>query len=354
MKNWLLFTAICIFGVISVITLASIAPDLAARQALFVGLSLAAFIGVQHIPLTFITENKWLWYGITNALLLWLLVVGVSTRNTARWIYLGPISIQPSQLAVATTGLLIAYYVSTRSLTNVKQLVTTLALMTIPAVLILLEPDLGSTIIFLASLAPIFLFKKLSIKHISLGALTALVIAIIGWTLVLQPYQKARIYSFLDPSSDPTGSAYNARQSLIAVGSGELYGRGLGQGIQSHLRFLPEKHTDFFFASFAEEYGFVGSIVLLTLYIWMFMYLILNARHLPHPGSQLFVLITVTFLALQTGINIGMNSGVFPITGITLPFLSYGGSSFLTTTVLLALCQKFFSATQKRPNMHIA
>lgn len=338
----------------SVITLASIAPDLATRQAIFVGLSLASFIGLQHIPLTFITQNKWLWYSITNTLLLWLLVVGVSTRNTARWIYLGPISIQPSQLAVATTGLVVAYYVSTRSLTNLKHLLITLALMSVPAGLILLEPDLGSTIIFLASLAPIFLFKKISLKHITFGALTAVFIAIIGWTLVLQPYQKARIYSFLDPSSDPTGSAYNARQSLIAVGSGELYGRGLGQGIQSHLRFLPEKHTDFFFASFAEEYGFVGSVVLLTLYSWMFIYLILNARHLPNAGSQLFVLITVTFLSLQTGINIGMNSGIFPITGITLPLLSYGGSSFLTTTMLLALCQKFFSSTQKRPNMHIA
>jgi rod shape determining protein RodA len=182
---------------------------------------------------------------------------------------------------------------------------------------------------------------------------TVLVLALVGWFVVLQPYQKARITAFISPTEDMQGSNYNAQQALIAVGSGEFAGRGLGQGIQSHLKFLPERHTDFIFASLAEEYGFIGTSTVIILYVLLITFLIWASLHISNQIGQLFLLVVAIWIFLQATININMNIGLLPITGITLPFLSYGGSSLLGLCFTLGIAQSLIKETQKKTLLHI-
>jgi rod shape determining protein RodA len=154
----------------------------------------------------------------------------------------------------------------------------------------------------------------------------------------LKSYQRQRLESFVNPSVDPLGTGYNALQATIAVGSGKFIGRGLGQGTQSHLRFLPERHTDFIFASLVEELGFVGGVIVIVSYLWLSLSLMRFARYASSDVGSIICLTTSSLLLVQAFINIGMNMGLLPITGITLPLVSSGGSSILSFAVLLGLC----------------
>jgi rod shape determining protein RodA len=179
------------------------------------------------------------------------------------------------------------------------------------------------------------------------------------WFLVFKDYQKNRLLGFLNlhqASADlqitaqETSSAYNARQALIAVGSGQFWGRGIGQGVQSHLRFLPERQTDFIFASFAEEWGFVGAIFLLLMYFLLLFFLLYLAYKVDDFGQKLYLLVLFAMFLVQIFINIGMNLAILPITGITLPFLSYGGSSVISLFFALSIAQSIASDFKKKPN----
>lgn len=344
LRYWLLPSLLILLGLISIVTLRSVAAQYASQQLVFFIISAVVFWFVSRFSFEFIGQYRWLLYLGLVLLLTLTLIVGTLTRNTRRWISVGGLfSIQASQLAAPTVGITVAYFIQERwkrrtekslSLSDSLQLGGIIA---IPAALIIVAPDLGSTIFYATSVGVVFLLGSISHRLLMLMIGSALTVGILLWVLVLQPYQKDRIYCFISPNLRPSCSTYNAEQSLIAVGSGQLFGRGLGQGVQSHLRFLPERQTDFIFASFAEEWGFIGSALLIILYAVLVGYIIQVAVQSRSVSSYYYCMIIATLIAFQSSIHIGMNMYLFPITGISLPFVSYGGSSLIGMTAAVSV-----------------
>ncbi|NCN50920.1 MAG: FtsW/RodA/SpoVE family cell cycle protein [Candidatus Pacebacteria bacterium] len=348
MRYWFLPAVIIILGLLSVLTLSSIAPELASKQLLFFVVGGFSFFAISKLSWRRITALSPLGYILTVLLLILTLVISLQTRNTARWINIGGLfALQASQLAVPLVGLYMSTLLAKSRELTFKNIATWLIVVGIPAVLILIEPDLGTTIVYLACMATAGLFLHIKTKHIIVLGGVVLVTTLIAWTMVLKPYQKQRITSFLDPQADISGASYNSNQAMIAVGSGKFLGRGLGQGIQSHLRFLPERQTDFIFASIAEEFGFLGSALIILVYFALILFLLRTARTTQFASTQFYIYMVAAQILLQTFVNIGMNMGVLPITGITLPLLSYGGSSVITLAATLGLLQADI-ATQKK------
>ena len=352
MQKWFLPAILIIFGLISTLILTSIAPELAARQFIFFCLGFLIFFAISNFDFSQIVRKSPLLYGSLIILLIIPLMIQERTRGAARWIDVGDFfAIQPSQLAIPFVGLFLSWYATKNDLSKIKNLVKFFFLMLVPGLLIFIGPDLGTTLVYVLSIAAILLFSEVKWQYFLGISIVGLVSVIFIWSFLLQPYQKQRITSFMD--SGAIEANYNARQSLIAVGAGQISGSGVGKGIQSHLRFLPERQTDFIFASFAEEFGFIGAILILSLYFGMSAFLIL-ATFRTNDKTALFFLIAVTSsIWIQTSINIGMNVGLLPITGLTLPFLSYGGSSILSLFLMLAIVQSEINSRNPKPIMHI-
>ncbi len=360
MRKYFLFGILFLFAVLSLTTLRSIVPNLLYKQAIAFGIAFAVFFLTSKLPFAFhVGISKWL-YLFLNLSLLFLLVYGSITRGISAWIVLPfGFKFQPSQLAVPITALYLINLFKKEQKFSWSLLIQTLAIISLPAILILLEPDFGTVLVFSAALAIFLFFNKLNFKQIltlfSIGFLVLMAL----WFLVFQDYQKNRILGFLhlhqisvDLQADvkESSSAYNARQALIAVGSGQFWGRGIGQGVQSHLRFLPERQTDFIFASFAEEWGFVGASFLLTLYFLLLFFILSLAYKVDNFGEKLYLLVLFTMFLVQIFINIGMNLAILPITGITLPFLSYGGSSVISLFFALGIAQSIAKNFKKKAN----
>lgn len=354
MKYWLIPTIICILGLLSILTLSSIAPSLAPKQLLFFILGFVFFAFISRVPFKQLENVSFIGYLFLLFLLMLTLLIGTATKGSMRWIDVGGIfAIQGSQLAIPIVSLYLITFLKKKPVTEFKHIVFFLAITTLPAVLILLAPDLGTTVVYLLSISVILFLSKTKLRHIlpliALGILTS----IFAWMFILQPYQKSRITSFISPN-DTQGASYNARQSLIAVGSGQFTGKGLGQGIQSHLRFLPERQTDFVFASFAEEFGFIGSTLIIGLYTVLIVTTLKTAEATTHESQKMFCYTTATMTLIQTGVNIGMNIGLLPITGITLPFFSYGGSSILTLLAMYGIVQNIRINTKSKVTLHLS
>lgn len=263
------------------------------------------------------------------------LFLGIETRGSVRWIMIGSFNFQPSEFAKPVLILALAHFWS-KNAPSWKNICISLLILMPFAALIFRQPDLGTTLtagfiwfsMLLASNIP---FKKLAI----LSLIVALMMPLGYFTL--QDYQKQRITSFLSPTSDPQGIGFHVIQSMIAVGSGEFLGRGIGRGTQSRLQFVPEFRTDFIFAFIAEELGFIGTTFVLILYLTLFLLLFKTLSQVGDRFGELIIVGVTGMLFFQMTINIGMNIGLLPITGITLPLLSYGGSSMITTLVSLGL-----------------
>lgn len=353
MKLLIIPTIILLLSLLSILTLSSIFPELAPRQLIFFILGFLIFFAASQTSFRRFEELSLLGYLLTISLLLLTLFLGTVTKGSTRWIDIGGIfAIQSSQLAIPATALFLIEYFKNKPLTQLKNLFLFLITVAMPGILILIEPDLGTTIVYLLSIATILFFSKTKLLHMLPLIAGGLVTICIAWMFVLHPYQKSRITSFINPS-DSQGTSYNARQSVIAVGSGQVIGRGLGQGIQSHLRFLPERQTDFVFASFAEEFGFIGSALILLLYTLLVITTLNTAQNSYVMGEKLFCFVTAIMITIQVGVNIGMNIGILPITGITLPFLSYGGSSILTLLGMFGIVQSIRINQKQKVTLHL-
>lgn len=336
-----------VFGLTSILVLKSVAPSLASQQFIFYLVGMSLFFLASRISYSIYEKYSLFLYGGLCVLLVITEILGSVTRGSTRWISVGGVfNIQASQLVIPIVCLVIAHFMTHHPLSQLKNLLIALGLVALPAVLIFIEPDLGTTIVYLVSIATLFFFGNLKIHHIMNLIAFGLILSVIAWMFVLQPYQKERVFSFASGHEDASGAGYNAQQSLIAVGSGKFLGRGLGQGIQSHLRFLPERQTDFIFASLSEELGFVGSAFIVLLYISLVMSLFALYQNTRSEAGRLYILTLITMISFQAGVNMGMNMGLFPITGVTLPLLSYGGSSVISILVALAIAQSTF--TQNR------
>lgn len=259
-------------------------------------------------------------------------------RGAGRWIPIGPAQIQPSEFAKPFILLAFATGMAKRSPRKIRNLPFHLVLFLIPTFLIFEQPDLGTTIVYFSGWFSMLFAGGIPFVVMLIGLFLALVAAPIGWN-ALEQFQKMRILTFINPQYDPRGAGYNAFQAMIAVGSGQFFGRGLGRGTQSHLRFLPEFHTDFIFATLIEELGFIGGIVLLSLYgilLWLIIKPLIR-REEKSDVSYFYAVGLFSMILIQVLVNTGMNMGIIPITGITLPLISSGGSSIISIGVLFGI-----------------
>jgi rod shape determining protein RodA len=259
---------------------------------------------------------------------------GPPIRGATRWLVIGTTQLQPSELAKPLFLLAFAYFLQRYSARTLRHVFLHIILISIPFLLVFKQPDLGSALVYAGFWLCMLLAGGLSLRVFVSSVVAGLLFLPLGWSF-LADYQRTRILTFLHPSLDPQGAGYNALQAMIAVGSGQWFGRGLGRGTQSHLRFLPEHHTDFIFATLIEELGLIGGIILLSLYALLLMRIVtsLLREYREEAGIFIYSIGLFAMLLSQIVINTGMNMGLIPITGITLPLVSYGGSSILSTAM---------------------
>lgn len=306
--------------------------DILLKQASSFGLGLLAMFIVAQIEPRFMARWVPLAYLAGTSMLLYVELFGYTAMGATRWIHIpGLIRFQSSEFMKLIMPATIAWYLARGSLPpRLKHICISLLLIGIPFVLVLKQPDLGTAMLILASGAFVLFMGGLRWRWISAAVAAAVPIAVAMWYFVLHDYQKRRIHTFLDPESDPLGSGWNIIQSKAAIGSGGVFGKGWLQGTQSHLDFLPESHTDFIIAVLGEEFGLVGICLLLMVYLVLIgRGLFITAQAQTLFGKLLAGSITMTFF-VYVFVNIGMVSGLLPVVGVPLPFISYGGTSLVT------------------------
>lgn len=355
------------------------------KQLMWVSISLVILISVQFIsPRTFINLS-YIFYVIALILMILTYFFGVEVNGAQSWLRIGFFNIQSSELMKVATILATANYLTSRrniSAENIRSASVAVTMIIIPAVLVFLQNDLGTAIVFL-SLIPVMLFWSGLPHGISLFMISPAVIvylSVIEWyygliasviltvfifmlqrrawltftsfvtgillvigvqvalVQILQPHQVARIEAFTNPSFDPTGAGWNVLQAKTAIGSGGFYGKGFLQGTQTQLRFLPEQWTDFVYCVIGEEFGFIGAGLTVLLFAFLFIRLLNMAGNHKHPFAQLVIVSVTSVFFIHFFINIGSATALLPVIGLPLPFVSYGGSAFLTNTLMLAIC----------------
>ncbi len=358
------------------------------RQGLWSMFGLIALIVAALFPIKTLQRFSLPMYIVAIALLGTILVLGHTVNSSKSWFGFGGMGMQPSEIAKVTTVLALASYLSrpTISISNVKHLIVSIGIFILPMLLILKQPDLGTAIVFFATLVPIlywagasyFVLAAILVPIlVAAGALVGitqfLIAAAIGAGLLyvtsknkfaaavvfgitlalglsvqiafdhLEPYQQRRIVTFLNPNSDPTGAGYNVLQSKTAIGSGGFWGKGYLHGSQTQLKYIPEQWTDFIFCVTGEEFGFVGGAIVLSL----FAFLLLHGLHIAGISKNKFGSLAavglIAILATHLIINMGMDMGLMPVIGIPLPFLSYGGSALISNMAMLGLLMNFFA-----------
>ena len=312
----------------------STADDFFSKQIIWVLLSFIVFFIFSFIDFRFLKRTNVLvfLFLFLSFILLVLIVVGQITHGAKSWFNFGLFFFQPVDLMKLVLVLVLAKYFSRRhvEIRDIKHIFISGFYALVPLVLILLQPDFGSAMIILFIWLGMVLVSGISKVHLFAVFATGVVIFATFWFLVFAPYQKARIYNFINPLTDIHKTGYNVFQSTIAVGSGQLIGKGLGFGTQSRLKFLPVPQSDFVFAAFAEEWGFVGSFIILLLYILVIGRILYFASLGASNFEMLFGMGMAIFFMSHILVNVGMNIGLLPVTGIPLPFMSYGGSHLLT------------------------
>ncbi|MDA0339462.1 MAG: rod shape-determining protein RodA [Proteobacteria bacterium] len=334
--HWLLMLVICFIATIGFAMLYSVLQgDFAAgagRQMIVFGFGMLVMIGIALVHIKVWFQMSYVIYGVALALLIGVEVMGVMGGGAQRWLDLGPVRPQPSEIMKIAVVMALARYYHGLSLAEVLKYRTLLipaVLIALPSILVLRQPDLGTTILLVAGGVSILYVAGAPRRLFIAGAILSVVVAIVGF-YQLRDYQRDRIMTFLDPSSDPTGTGWHITQSKIAFGSGGAFGKGFMQGTQIKLDFLPEKQTDFIFVALAEEFGFVGCLSLLALYtiLLAFGYVIaLSSKN--QFGRLLGIGLSVTFF-LYVFINIAMVMGLLPVVGVPLPLVSFGGSAMMT------------------------
>ena len=355
------------------------------KQLLFIGIGFIILISVQFISPITIQQLSYVFYILGLVLMILTLVFGTEINGAKSWFKIGPFGIQTSELMKIATILAVANYLTSRrdiSVENIRYAIIAVIIILLPTALVLLQNDLGTALVFIA-LIPVMLFWSglpygvslfiispviivyLSIFQWYLGIIAAIILAVMIFFIqrrlwltitsliigiltvtgvqlalfrILKPHQIARIAAFTNPSFDPTGAGWNVIQAKTAIGSGGLSGKGFLQGTQTQLRFLPEQWTDFIFCVIGEEFGFMGTaFVILTFIIFFVSLLNMSGKH-KHPFPQLVTVSITAVFFIHFVINVGSATALLPVIGLPLPFISYGGSAFLSNTLMLAIC----------------
>ncbi len=343
--DWSLFilpVLLAIFGIVVIfsITLNS-SSNIAYDQIAYLALGLAAGGAISFYDYRTLKGLYLILYIIGVLLLIFVLFFGSKTFGATRWINLYIFQLQPSEIFKFIAIIFMAKLLSDwQELTWRKILILTVAIGA-PTILILFQPDLGTASVILITIIVLLFASPIRKLYLIIALAVLLILSPLGWHF-LKPYQKNRVVAFINPTADPQGAGYNVSQSKIAIGSGGLWGRGLGKGSQSQLNFLPVAHTDFIFAGAAEATGFLGSLFLLGLLFFLMTRVVAIAKIASGDfGMYLAIGIGTVFL-FQSLVNIGMNMGIMPVTGIPLPFVSYGGSSMLSNFAAIGILQSIY------------
>jgi rod shape determining protein RodA len=319
------------------------------KQLVWVAVGLVVMLSAIIVDYHTVGRYAYVFGFVSLGLLVLVMIAGKTGMGAQRWLSIGPFAFQPSELAKLSLTLALARYFAEdprRGGYALKDLTVPALMVLLPLVLVLKQPDLGTALM-------LFLTSSLMVVIAGIRVRSVLIVLLIGGTIAssvflippvrqkiwgsLKPYQQNRIRAFIDPSSDPLGSGYHANQSKIAVGSGQVFGKGFRQGTQSQMAFLPERHTDFIFAVISEEWGLAGSGVLLLLYLMLLLIGVDTAKNAKDRLGSLMAGGIVSMISLYVFINTGMAVGLVPVVGVPLPLISYGGTSIISTFLALGL-----------------
>jgi len=341
--DWLLLVTAFGLVTISTVTLASLHVDRAGgsvvvRQLVWFAIGLVVMVFLASLDSRRLVRAAPVIYLLGLAGLASVFALGRTVSGARRWVVWGPLSVQPSELFKVCFVLMMVWALTSRWAQPVGKLTLTmmLPLVAVPIVLIIKQPDLGTALLLVPVLVILLIGAGVRLKLLGGMALGAVLSMPLAW-FALKEYQRERILVFLDPFRDPLGSAYNVIQAKIAIGSGQLLGKGVAGATQSRLSFLPERHTDFIFAVFAEMWGFVGCLILLLCYVLLLLRGFDIAATAREPVGRLVALGATSLFAAQVLINVGMVTGLLPVVGIPLPLMSYGGSSMVASFMTLGL-----------------
>lgn len=344
--DWILVLipiALVAIGVVTIYstTLGTLQHDLALKQGLFFIVGIVLMVLCSYYDYRGLRSAIYFMYLLSIALLVVVLILGKEVFGATRWIDLGFFQLQPSELLKISLLMLFASEMATGIMDWKKKIVRLIIASIIPVAMILYQPDLGTAIIICITLFALIMYWPIG-KGMKIAIVIAIIAALpLGW-LAMKDYQRQRIVTFMNPGADPYGSGYNVIQSTIAVGSGSLWGNGLGNGPQSQLHFLPVAHTDFVFAGWAEATGFIGSFGLVVLELVLVWRLINIASKARDDFGRYITLGFAVIMLSQIVINIGMNIGLAPVTGIPLPFVSSGGTALIVNFIMLGIIQNIY------------
>lgn len=341
--DWLLLLSVIPLISVGLFTMHSFTEknDLLLKQLIWLVFSIVIFFILSNINFRFLRKTRTVVtiFSITVFVLILLLFVGKTIKGSTSWFSFGSFSFQPSDFAKLTLIILLSKYFSKRhiEIKNIRHIIVSGMYSLVLFFLVMLQPDLGSGIIIFSIWFGMVLVSGISKKHLAVVISIGLICFISLWVFVFKDYQKQRIMTFIDPMSDVRGAGYNAHQSVVAVGSGGILGKGIGFGTQSRLNYLPEYETDFIFAAFAEEWGLVGVLFLFIAFSILVIRILYCSIRGETNFETLFAVGVVTMFISHFIINVGMNMGLMPVTGIPLPFVSYGGSHLLSSFVGLGI-----------------
>ncbi|MFT7109079.1 MAG: rod shape determining protein RodA [Psychrobacter glaciei] len=318
------------------------------RQATYLLIGFVVMLAVaQFHPRWFQMAAPWMYGAVIIALLL-VLLVGVGAKGAQRWLSVfGIFRFQPSEIMKLVVPMTVAWYLASKVMPPKFKVITiTLAIIFVPTLMVMKQPDLGTSLLIAASGLFVLLLAGLSVRWMLLALVIVLAVAPVMWYGVMHDYQKQRVLTFLDPESDPLGSGWNIIQSKTAIGSGGLEGKGWMQGTQSQLEFLPERHTDFIIAVFAEEQGLIGVLFLLCVYLAIVFRGLYMASQARDSFSRLLSGALIVTFFIYVFVNIGMVSGILPVVGVPLPLISYGGTSIVTLMAAFGVIMSVYTHRQ--------
>ncbi len=344
--DWKLIIPAILIVLMGLTVLFSINPLFFKNQFLAFLLSIAVFLVFSQISYHDFRPLAVPIYIVSVVLLIIVFIIGFESRGAVRWVDIFGTSLQASEIVKPLMSLVLAAILAGSSNKKSKSYIVALLCMAPVFILIYFQPDLGSALLFAGVSMITLIVYGLSYLWILISLIPVIIAVPFIWGHLFD-YQKLRIMTFIDPLMDPSGSSYNLIQAIIAVGSGGVFGKGISEGTQSRLKFLPENHTDFIFASLSEKLGFLGSIILISLFIYLLYRVYVIYSRTSDTFGQIFCICSFLFIIIQFFVNIGMNLGLVPIVGITLPFVSYGGSSLLSNFIILGILSSISTRNRK-------
>ncbi len=316
-------------------------PELAIfkKQLLWLSIGLLLMILFLAVDYHVLFDIAPILYAIGIALLVYLLIWGKVTAHVRSWIHIGSFQFQPAEFMKVFTALMLAKFFDSndRAYLNLRSFFLAMGLVMLPVALIIVQPDFGTAATFFPLVAVVMFFGGIRFRVWLVMLLILAILLPSAWVFLLKPYQKERIATFLNPARDPLGSGYQVMQAKIAIGSGGIHGKGFKQGTQAALGYLPARHTDFIFAVLGEEWGFIGVTIVLALYLYLIMQAMAFAKAARDRGGTFLVICIISFFVFHVLINVSMQIGVLPTTGIPLPLISYGGSSTMMFMIGIGL-----------------